>query len=454
MTSNVESIKVWFLENLHAYGRLKRTVRLGFKSLWLHRLRSLLTVLGIVFGVCSVIAMLAIGEGASYEAQERIRRLGSNNIILQSIRPPQDTGSTATTSRVIEYGLTYADLRRIRQTLPSAEILVPARVMRKDIWNGGRRLDCDIYGTVPWYPEVNNHRVARGRFFTEMEMDEGRNVAVLDAGMDRALFPIDPAIGSTIRVGNQYYRIIGIMEPKAARATDSNTNDMGASNSGAGGQNGSSGTAYRLYVPLNAARKQFGETLVNRQAGSFEATRVELHEATVRVARLEDVIDSARVINDLLAANRRRVDYAVIVPLELLREAEHTKRIFNIVLGSIAAISLLVGGIGIMNIMLASVTERTREIGIRRALGAKRRDIIVQFLIETVLLSGAGGVIGVALGIAIPLIITWFAPMQTVVTLWSPLIAFSISAMVGLVFGIYPAVRAANMDPVEALRHE
>jgi len=209
-----------------------------------------------------------------------------------------------------------------------------------------------------------------------------------------------------------------------------------------------------MYVPLNAARKQFGETLVNQQSGSFEATRVELHEATVKVARLADVIDAARVIGDLLAANHRKVDYEVVVPLELLRQAERTKRIFNIVLGAIAAISLLVGGIGIMNIMLASVTERTREIGIRRALGAKRRDIIVQFLIETVLLAGVGGAIGVTLGIAIPIVITWFAGMKTIVTLWSPLIAFSISAMVGVIFGIYPALRAANMDPVEALRHE
>ncbi|MFO7976854.1 MAG: ABC transporter permease [Candidatus Hydrogenedentota bacterium] len=431
---------------------MKRTIKLGFKSIWLHRLRSLLTVLGIVFGVCSVIAMLAIGEGASYEAQEQIRRLGSNNIIVRSVKPPEEKGSTSQRTWLIEYGLTYTDLERIRATLPSVEILVPARIMRKDIWNGGRRVDCDIYGTVPWYPQVNNHGVAKGRFFTDMEIKDGTNVAVLDAGMEPALFPIDTAIGNTVRAGSQYYHIIGIMEPKSARVT-ANTTDTSIPTSSNNG-NGASGSSYRIYVPLTAARKQFGETLVNRQSGSYEATRVELHEVTVKVARLGEVVDAARVIGDLLAAHHRKMDYEVVVPLELLRQAERTKRIFNIVLGAIAAISLLVGGIGIMNIMLASVTERTREIGIRRALGAKRRDIIVQFLIETVLLSGAGGVIGVCLGIAIPGVITWFAPMKTIVTLWSPLIAFSISAMVGVVFGIYPAIRAANMDPVEALRHE
>jgi len=449
MTSPGESTNRQPLRKAIGAGRMKLTIKLGLKSLWLHRLRSLLTVLGIVFGVCSVIAMLAIGEGASYEAQEQIRSLGSNNIIVRSVKPPEEKSSTSQRTWLLEYGITYADLERIRATLPGVEILVPARIMRQDVWNGGRRIDCDLYGTVPWYPEVNNHRVARGRFFTETEMNDGTYVAVLDAGVESALFPIDPAIGNTLRAGSHYYRVIGVMEPQSARITKD-----GASTPPANNANGASGAPNRIYVPLNAARKQFGEILVNQQSGSFEATRVELHEATVKVARLEDVVDTAQVIADLLAANHRKTDYEVVVPLELLRQAERTKRIFNIVLGAIAAISLLVGGIGIMNIMLASVTERTREIGIRRALGAKRRDIIIQFLVETVLLSGAGGVLGVILGIAIPMVITWFAGMKTIVTLWSPFIAFSISAMVGVVFGLYPALRAANMDPVEALRHE
>jgi putative ABC transport system permease protein len=209
-----------------------------------------------------------------------------------------------------------------------------------------------------------------------------------------------------------------------------------------------------MYVPLETIKLRYGEVLMRRRTGSFEAERVQLHEVTVKVHSLEQVRSVADAIKQTLEHNHKKKDYDIVVPLEQLKQAEETKRIFNIVLGSIAAISLLVGGIGIMNIMLASVTERTREIGIRRALGARRHDIILQFLIETVLLAGAGGIIGVLLGVAIPFIVTWTAGMKTIVTLWSPVLAFTISALVGVVFGIYPALRAAQMDPVEALRHE
>ena len=198
----------------------------------------------------------------------------------------------------------------------------------------------------------------------------------------------------------------------------------------------------------------YGEILVRRRSGSSERERVELHELTVRVAEGKAVISVAELVRALLKMTHKKADYTMVVPLELLNRAEETKRIFNIVLGSIAAISLLVGGIGIMNIMLASVTERTREIGVRRALGAKRGDVTTQFLVETVILSGMGGLIGVVLGLVIPFLVSVFTEMVTIVTIWSPIIAFSISAAVGIVFGIYPATRAAKMDPVEALRHE
>jgi len=210
----------------------------------------------------------------------------------------------------------------------------------------------------------------------------------------------------------------------------------------------------RLYIPLETAKLRYGEVLVRRRPGSFEAERVQLHEVTVKVAALEEVTGVADALKEVLERNHKKKDYEVVIPLELLKKAETMKRIFNIVLGSIAAISLLVGGIGIMNIMLASVTERTREIGIRRALGARRQDIIAQFLVETVLLSGAGGLMGVLLGVTIPFIVTYAAGMKTIITLWSPLLAFSISGLIGVVFGLYPALRAADMDPVEALRHE
>lgn len=425
--------------------RLKRTVILGFKSLWLHRLRSLLTVLGIVFGVCSVIAMLAVGEGASFEAQEQIRRLGSNNIILKSVKPPDTGSNSAQQSYVIEYGLTYEDIDRVRDSIPGVSVIVPNRIMHKRVWNATARADADIVGTVPWFPDMRKLDMKQGRFFSEIEMEEKKNVCVLSEAVVPALFPFSSPLGRKIRVDGDYYQVVGVIDREAApsgvgkgegdRASDSNSVD-------------------RIYIPLTTARSRFGEILRKQSSGSFENEKVQLHEATIQVRDQTEVEETALIIGEILARHHKQKDFQIEVPLELLRSAEETARTFNILLGSIAAISLLVGGIGIMNIMLASVTERTREIGIRRALGAKHRDIIIQFLIETVLLSATGGALGVVFGIMIPFAIGAFTEMRTIVTPEGPILAFSISAVVGIIFGIYPAIRAASMDPVEALRHE
>lgn len=425
--------------------RLRRTFKLALKSLWLHRLRSLLTVLGIVFGVCSVIAMLAIGEGASFAAQEQIKNLGSENIILRSVKPPEEqkVSDKGGQSYVLQYGLTYTDLRRIQSTIPHVTVLVPSRIMREYVWNVSRRVDCDVTGTVPWYPQMRNHQVSEGRFFTEADMEGKSSVCVLGKEMVNALFPLESPLGKDVRVGGNYYRVIGIMEPKALVGNNEEVNAVLKT-----------GAAYQMFVPLETAKMRYGEVLAKQRTGSFEAERIQLHEVTVKVDGRERVVPVSDAVKELLNRHHKKRDYDIVVPLELLKRAEKMKQIFNIVLGSIAAISLLVGGIGIMNIMLATVTERTREIGIRRALGARRRDIVAQFLVEAVLLSGAGGFCGVALGVVVPLLVTWFAGMKTIITLWSPVIAFSISALVGVVFGIYPATRAAAMDPVEALRHE
>ena len=424
--------------------RLQRTFRLAVKSLWLHRLRSLLTVLGIVFGVCSVIAMLAIGEGASFEAQEQIKNLGSQNIILHSVKPPEEqkVSDKGSDSYVLQYGLTYGDLKRIRTTIPGVSIIVPGRIMRDYVWNISHRVDCEIMGTVPWYPEMRNHHVAQGRFFSDADMAATANVCVLGADMLSGLFPLDSPVGRDVRVGGDYYRVIGVMEPRGPKTHADDT------------QAGAKAAAHQMFIPLETAKARYGEILAKMRAGSFEAEHVELHEVTLKVADRERVLAVADAVKEVLQRNHKKKDYEMTVPLELLKRAERTKQIFNIVLGSIAAISLLVGGSGIMNIMLATVTERTREIGIRRALGAKRRDIITQFLVEAVMLSGTGGLLGVALGIAVPFAVSYAAGMKTIVTFWSPLIAFTISGLVGVAFGIYPAMRAASMDPVEALRHE
>ena len=414
------------------------------RSLWLHRLRSLLTVLGIVFGVASVIAMLAIGEGASYKAQEEIKNLGSQNVIVRSIKPPEEqkVSDKGSQSRVLEYGLTYKDVQRIRSTLPGVKVVLPARNMRDEVRNIENKLDCQVVGTVPWYPEMRNHLVASGRFFTDAEMDAQASVCVLGAETVPVLFPFSSPLGKHVRVGSEYYQVIGVMEPRGQEVKVDGSPDPDKT------------ATRRIYIPLETAKLRYGEILARRRPGSFEAERIELHEITIKVASLEEVTSVADAVKQVLQRNHKKLDYEIVIPLELLKKAEAFKRIFNIVLGSIAAISLLVGGIGIMNIMLASVTERTREIGIRRALGARRRDIVSQFLVETVLLSAAGGILGVALGLLIPLIVTHAAGLPTIIAFWSPMLAFSISAFVGVVFGLYPALRAANMDPVEALRHE
>jgi putative ABC transport system permease protein len=424
---------------------LRRTILLGAKSLWLHRLRSLLTLLGIVFGVCSVIAMLAVGEGAGFEAQEQIRRQGSQNIIIHSVKVAENNTSPDRDFSMLQYGLTYKDLQRIERTVPTVDIVLPSRIVRRRVWNGGNDVDCEVVGTLPNYPAIRNHQVAAGRFFSERELNSFANVCVLGAEVLNGLFPREAAIDKSIRIGDDHYNVVGIMDEESV---------VSARGAGDAGDPNAQGAPLRIYIPLTAAKRRFGEAILDRSGSGVSLERVELHEIVVSVKDLDSVIETSLIIDDLLDRFHEKSDYTLTVPLQLLKAAEETKRIFNIVLGSIAGISLLVGGIGIMNIMLASVTERTREIGIRRALGAKRRDIVLQFLVETLILSTSGGVIGVALGFVLPGIISHLANVVTIVTFWSAVGAFSISACVGIIFGLYPAFRAANMDPVEALRHE
>jgi len=425
-----------------------RSIVLGAKSLWLHRLRSLLTALGVVFGVASVVAMLAIGEGASHEAQEQIRKLGSQNVILESVKPTDNQGPAGQNrSMVIEYGITTRDIEQIRTTIPGVSVVVPSRIISEFLWVEERNIDASIIGALPVYPEMRNRKLSSGRFFSTIELNERTPVCVVNETAVARLFPLSSPIGKSIRVRGAYYRVIGIIEDESQRGST----EPGGQKSGGSGGNGS---LAQLIMPFSTLMDQFGDTFFKFRSGSFEAEKVEFHEAIIRVDSVENVVSRAEAIKHLIARNHPKEDYRVTVPIELLRQAERTKRIFSIVLGSIAAISLLVGGIGIMNIMLASVTERTREIGIRRALGARQTDIVLQFLIETVLLAGAGGVLGVMLGLGIPLLISHFAGVTTVIKIWAPTLAFSISVITGIAFGIYPAMRAAKMNPVEALRHE
>ena len=423
---------------------LLRIMQLGVKSLLLHKMRSGLTMLGIIFGVCSVIAMLAIGEGASYEAQEAIKKLGSSNIILRSIKPPQDAKTaTAGRSYVNEYGITYSDVARLDSTIPGIKRVLPMRIIRDEVRFNNLVQQGQIIGTHPIYTELSGVDILRGRFLTETDETHMNNVCVLTVSLAENLFPYQDPLEQEVKIGADYFTVVGLVRERAA-----------AEKRPQAGQMEGQPLDNNIYVPLSTTKSRFGETIFKRSAGSYEAEKVQLHQVTVQFNSVDDVEVAVPMIRTLFKRFHSKTDYEVIVPLELLRQAEQTKRIFNIVLGSIAAISLVVGGIGIMNIMLATVTERTREIGIRRALGAKKKDIITQFLVETVVLSVGGGLIGVVVGVATPLLVSQLTDMKTIVTPMSVLISFGISGAVGVVFGIYPASRAAALDPIEALRHE
>ena len=429
---------------LISYGSLS-TVQLGIKNLLLHKLRSGLTMLGIIFGVCSVIAMLAIGEGASYEAQQAIKNLGADNIIIRSLKPPekQDAGPTSGRSFEVAYGLTYADGARLQATIPGVQHVLPMRLIRDNARFGQNQVACQVIGTLPFYPEIVPLDILAGRFLSESDERYQANVCVITASLAQKLFPYQNPLQHTVKLGAVYYSVVGVV-----RETN-----MPEQRPQAGDVRGETLDQF-IYLPLSTTRSRFGETIIRGQFPSLQFERVELHEIKVRMENTDAVEAADPQVRSMLNRFHDDHDYEVLVPLQLLRQAEQTKRIFNIVLGSIAAISLLVGGIGIMNIMLATVTERTREIGIRRALGARKIDITTQFLVETVVLSIGGGLIGVIVGVVVPIIVSQLADMKTIVTVWSVLVAFGISGAVGIIFGLYPASAAAKLDPIEALRHE
>ena len=413
-------------------------VRLGLTDVWRHKTRSLLTMLGVVFGVASVIAMLAVGEGASQQALDSIKRLGSQNILLTSEKPSAETGGNvnAPQARLTMYGLLYEDEQRIRETIPGVELTVPARMVRRNTRFGERQKELRIVETIPeWFDVVQ--RPVTGRVLKQNDLNMHANVCVLTENGARQLLAGEEIISQRIRIGAGMFEVIGVIKNEdggSIRAPDSEVD---------------------VYIPMTTGKKLFGDTSTRPTAsGGMEGERVELGQIIVRMTGTDVVEAGSKAIESMLAHFHKKKDYRIDVPLALLIEAERTKRTFNIVLGAIAGISLLVGGIGIMNIMLASVTERTKEIGIRRAIGARRSRIVIQFLINTCVLSLGGGLVGLLLGMTIPFIITWTTDMVTVVQPYSLALAFCISAGIGIVFGLYPAMRAASLDPIEALRHE
>ncbi len=434
------------------------TFKLAIRNLLLHKLRSFLTVLGTILGVASVIAMLSVGEGSKKAAVDQIRQLGATNVIVRSMKPganaqpSNNTGSSSSTnsSSVLTYGLKYEDLRVLEGLMDSdggrgtiVKYVAPISLFRKTTQHSRYRIEnARVLGTVPELMHVKNLQLDRGRFIDSTDLRDLSNVIVLSQGAARRLFGFADPLGQPVLIGEGAFRVVGILRQQA-------------SGNESAGQIGTDDLNEDIYVPISAARSRFGELQRIVSAGSRTYERNQLSEIVITVDSEEMVPQAAEMVRKLLTTKHKAdSEYEVVVPLELLQQAEHEKRIWNIVLGSIAGISLLVGGIGIMNIMLATVTERTREIGIRRAIGAKRRDITRQFLVETVVLSTTGGLIGIALGVSIPWTVTHFVGIPTITSSWSILVAFGISVLTGVIFGVYPAQKAARMNPIEALRHE
>ncbi len=417
----------------HTLAQYLPDLQLGLQNLLLHKLRTLLTMMGMIFGVAAVVGMLSIGAGAQQQVMAFIEQLGVRNLIVEA----RESTSWEENSkrRKVSPGLTLADLRVIRTSVEGVleytprKKFIPTRMLPKP-----ERDMPTVFGVQPNYQRIGGLRLAGGRFFTEEENERAAPVCVLGEGARVGLFGIEDPIGKYLKVNEQWFHVIGT---------------VGAQLTVQGGVEGVGVTDMNnlIYVPVSAA--------MFRLEDSKSGYRDEIDGIYMQLASSDLSLPTADVVRSILnTSHRGENDFSVVVPAELLAEQRRTQRIFDTVMVAIASISLLVGGIGIMNIMLASILERTREIGVRRALGARQKDIVRQFLIESVLISFVGGVMGIAFGFGISHLISWLAGWTTIVTPISVIVAFVVSVSVGLVFGIYPATKAARLDPVEAIRYE
>jgi putative ABC transport system permease protein len=423
---------------------------LALRSLWLHKLRSMLSVLGIIIGTAAVIALMAFGKGSMEDALEDIRRQGTTNIIVRSVKPTDEV-QTQKRTWVANYGLTWDDYERCKM-LGTVVGLLPMRIFPYEVRRLDREVQARVVATTEDYAKIYHFQMADGRFLVDGldQRDEGddqrfRNVIVLGARVAERLFPFEEVVGQSVVLNKEQYVVVGVIKDRLQRGTT--------------GAQTAEDFNRDVYIPIKTCRVRFGERIIIRQGGGRTGEQVELHQITLTVNDIAAVRETGKVVASQLEGAHSKKDWEVAVPLDRLEEAERARDRYNMLLALIASISLVVGGIGIMNIMLATVTERTREIGIRRALGAKRRDITMQFIIEAVVQTSIGGLLGTATGLAIvfgvPLVSRLFtrSPLPVQLDVWSIFLALFVAVGVGVLFGWYPARRASRLDPIEALRH-
>ena len=413
---------------------IKKPLIEAAQSLLLHKFRSFLSMLGIIFGVAAFISMLSVGEGAKREAIRQIELLGTRNIIIKAAQLSE--AAQAEAAETLSPGLTYTDLVRLKSGCPFGRELAAIRDVEADILVERKALDISVAGVEPGFFRVNNLRAERGRLLADHDLIRHERVCVLGAEAAQKMFGYSAAaLDRKIIINYDWYSVVGILENRAMpgkRSAVAAISHRPINN--------------QVYIPLpNAMMMESAQYMGS--AG--------LSEIIMQVDRSAEVPSYARVVKGVLERTHRGVaDYQLVIPQQILLQKKRSQHIFNIVLGSIAAISLVVGGIGIMNIMLATISERTSEIGIRRAVGARQVDILRQFLSETILLAAAGGALGVAVGFGLAKAIAIYADWDTIISFKNIIVSLLVSGTVGVFFGLYPAYKASRMDPIEALRFE
>ncbi len=404
---------------------------MGLEGLKVHRLRSILTMLGIIFGVAAVIAMLSVGEGAKREALEKFKVLGVNNIIVRDKR--LTTKELEEARAKFSQGLTLDDAEAIKNIVPTVVRVAPQAEMEIEAKYEDKSAKCTIVGVTAEFKDILNYEPSLGVFLDSDHHQRELRICVLGEEVARTLFPVQNPLRKMVKLDDQWFEVIGTMGNK--QLFTETVGELAARN-----------LNQDIYIPLSSFLRRFTKK---------EKLASQIDQLTVKISESDKLVESAAIIRRILdRRHHQNSDFDLVIPYELLKQEEKERRIYNMVLGSIAAISLLVGGIGIMNIMLATVLERTREIGIRRALGARKKEIQLQFLIEAVGLSLVGGIAGVILGISMSLVINTIAEFKTAITPISVIVAFGVSGAVGVIFGTFPARRAANVNPIDALRYE